>query len=92
MPIVPPCTTRCVPFISQIRDMAGELSCQRMSASPSPVKSRWPTIDQKFGTCWICDAVAGFASRSSARSPTSPSTLRQRMSLFLSPLKSMAAG
>src|SRR5208283_1608773 len=37
-----------VPFISQIAT-SPDVSCQRMSALPSPLKSRWPAIDQVLG-------------------------------------------
>src|SRR5208282_3892054 len=48
-----------VPFISQIAT-SPDVSCQRMSALPSPLKSRWPAIDQVLGDTVATYEVVGF--------------------------------
>src|SRR5208282_3413042 len=77
-----------VPFISQIVT-SPDVSCQRMSLMPSPLKSPVPTIDQAVDTVATYVAV-GFkiVVPFISQIATSPAVSRHRMSLLPSPLKS----
>src|SRR5208282_542381 len=78
-----------VPFISQIAT-SPDVSRQRMSVSPSPLKSPVPTIVQVLGDTVPTYEVVGFkiVVPFISQIATSPAVSRHRMSLLPSPLKS----
>src|SRR5208282_4516686 len=78
-----------VPFISQIAT-SPDVSCQRMSALPSPLKSRWPTIDQVLDDTVPTYVAVGFkiVVPFISQIAASPAVSCQRMSLRPSALKS----
>src|SRR5208282_2758159 len=78
-----------VPFISQIAT-SPDVSCQRMSVLPSPLKSRCPMIDQVLGDTVATYEVVGFKIEVPfiSQIATSPLVSRQAMSLMPSSLKS----
>ena len=79
-----------VPFISQMPTLP-LVSRQRMSALPSPLKSRCPTIDHVVGTLpkiLVCAIEEPFISHA----PTLPELSRQSTLLALPPVAPLTLG